>query len=180
MAAKVSDIMIPIEEYPAVKEDQPLKDAVAALRKIYCQVESGTCTEAGHRAVLVQNDKGWLVGILDFATILRVLVPEIAGGLSEQLKKLDIAFTNAEAGWLGGEEEGFDFEERVKINANTKTRDVMLRVRGTARPDDSLLEALRQIYQNKLTILPVYRGDQPLGVVRDSDIFLTTVSMFAD
>jgi CBS domain-containing protein len=180
MAVKVSDIMIPIQDYPAVREDQPLKDAVTALRQIYCQVESGRCTEAGHRAVLVQNDKGWIVGILDFASILRVLIPEIAGGLSEQLRRLDIAFTNAEAGWLGGEEESIDFEERVRINANAKTGDVMLGVRGTAGPDDSLLEALRQIHQNRITVLPVYQGDQPLGVVRDSDIFLATVSMFSE
>ena len=46
---KVKDIMVPIEDYAVTTEDKLLKEAVPELMQIYCEVEIGKCTEAGHR-----------------------------------------------------------------------------------------------------------------------------------
>jgi CBS domain-containing protein len=48
----------------------------------------------------------------------------------------------------------------------------MLKTKGTIDADASLMDALKVIYLNKITILPVYRGDTLVGVLRDTDLFL--------
>ena len=63
---KVKEMMIPIEDYAVTTAEKSLKEAVPELMKIYCQVETGKCTEAGHRASLVLDAQSELVGILDF------------------------------------------------------------------------------------------------------------------
>ena len=87
---KVKEMMIPIDDYAVTTADKPLKEAVPELMKIYCQVETGKCTEAGHRTSLVLDAQGKLVGILDFQSILKVLIPEIAGGISGKLQALGL------------------------------------------------------------------------------------------
>ena len=48
----------------------------------------------------------------------------------------------------------------------------MLKTKGTIDADASIMDALKMIYQNKITILPVYEGDKLVGVLRDTDLFL--------
>ena len=66
----VRDLMVPIDRYAVATVDQTLGEAIPNLRKLYCEVEWGKCTEAGHRTILVLDQTGNLVGILDFKTIL--------------------------------------------------------------------------------------------------------------
>jgi uncharacterized membrane protein len=94
---KVKDMMVSIDDYAVTTADKPLKEAVPELMKIYCQVETGKCTEAGHRTSLVLDAKGELLGILDFKSILKVLIPEIAGGISGKLRALGVSIAFAEA-----------------------------------------------------------------------------------
>ena len=106
---KVKEMMVPIDDYAVTTVDKPLKEAVPELMKIYCQVETGKCTEAGHRSSLVLDDQGELVGILDFKSILKVLIPEIAGGVSGKLHALgvSIAFAEADAHDMDHAKQGF-------------------------------------------------------------------------
>ena len=53
-----------------------------------------------------------------------------------------------------------------------KVRDIMLKVKGMIDADASVEEGLRKIVQNKLSLLPVYDGDNAVGLIRDTDIFL--------
>jgi len=54
---KVKDMMVPIDDYAVTTVDKTLKEAVPKLMKIYCQVETGKCTEAGHRTSLVLDSQ---------------------------------------------------------------------------------------------------------------------------
>ena len=63
---KVKQRMIPISNYSTVAEDATLQEAVLSLRKSYCELETGMCTEAGPRTILVIDKREQLVGILDF------------------------------------------------------------------------------------------------------------------
>lgn len=177
---KVRDVMIPIEDYSMVREDQPLKDAVMKLRKVYCQIEDGACTEAGHRTALVVDARGELVGILDFKSILAVLVPEIAGGVTAKLETLGVTMAFAEADALDMDEARAGFRARVLRNAETRVKDVMLNLRGTIHADLDLMDGLKLMYQNKVVVLPVFRDSELVGVLRDSDLFLAVASVFAE
>jgi CBS domain-containing protein len=178
--SRVWDFMVPVKDYATVSEDQPLSEAVLTLRRVYCQVEDGTCTEAGHRTALVLDAKGTLVGILDFKSILAVLVPEIAGGVSARLESLGVTVTFAEADVLDIDETRAAFRARVLRNAQTRVKDVMLKLRGTIAADSDLMDALKLMYKNRIVVLPVFRDSELVGVLRDSDLFLAVASVFSE
>jgi CBS domain-containing protein len=177
---KVRDLLVPLSEYAVTTVGKPLKEAVPALRKLYCQVEDGKCTEAGHRTILVLDDSGRLVGILDFRSILGVLIPEIAGGITARLEALGVSIAFAQADTPDLDEARISFRARVLKNAETKVADVMLKIKGTIDADADLLEALKMIFRNKITVLPVYEGDKLVGVLRDSDLFLVVADILGE
>jgi len=177
---KVRDLLVPISEYAVTTLDKPLKEAVPALRKLYCEVEDGKCTEAGHRTILVLDHAGKLVGILDFKSILKVLIPEIAGGLTAKLEALGVSIAFAQAGTADLDEARLGFRARVLKNAETQVGEIMLKIRGTIQADADLMDALKVIYANKITVLPVYDGDKLVGVLRDSDLFLTVADILME
>jgi len=169
---KVRDRMIPIEKYATVPPGATLQEAALSLRRSYCELDGGLCTEAGPRTVLVVDESGRLTGILDFRSFLRVLIPEIAGGLSERLAALGITMTFAEADAPALDEARLGFSDRVIKNAQTRVQDIMLKVRGTIEVQDSLMTALKVMFRNRITVLPVYSEGKLAGVLRDTDLFL--------
>jgi CBS domain len=177
---KVKDIMVPIDEYAVTRVDKTLKEAAPELMRIYCQVETGKCTEAGHRTSLVLDEQGELTGILDFKSILKVLIPEIAGGISGKLQALGVSIAFAEADANDMDQSKHGFRSRVRQNAQTQVGDVMLKIRGTIDADAGFLDALKMIYRNKITILPVYQGEKLVGVLRDSDLFLVAANVLME
>ena len=176
---KVKDLMIPIKDYVVTSPEKTLQETILDMRKVYCEVETGKCTEAGHRTGLVMTDNK-LVGIVDFQSIMRALMPEIAGKLSDKLAALgiSIAFAEADAHDLDAAKAGF--KERVLQNARTKVGDVMLKLRGQIESDAEIMKALKLMYKNKVTVLPVFEGDKVVGVLRDSDLFLATASILSE
>ncbi len=176
---KVKDLMIPVKDYVITSPDKPLQEVILAMRKIYCQVETGKCTEAGLRTGLVMIDDK-LVGIIDFQSIMRVLMPEIAGKFSDKLAALglSIAFAEADAHDLDDARAGFN--ERVLQNAKTKVADVMLKLRGKIDADAELMKALKLMHRNRVTVLPVFEEGKVVGVLRDSDLFLTAANILAN
>jgi CBS domain-containing protein len=177
---KVRDLMIPIADYAVTSVDKPLGEAVPALRQIYCQVQTGRCTEAGHRTILVLDNAGKLAGILDFKSILKILIPEIAGDLTQRFAAAEMSVVFAEAGITDLDERKATFHARVLRNAKTRVGDIMLRVRGTITADADIMEALSSLCRNKITVLPVYEGDKLVGVIRDSDLFLCVAEVLMD
>lgn len=169
---KAKDIMIPLDEYATTTVNEHLRDAVRDLMQIYCRTEAGKCTEAGHRTSLVLDADGNLVGILDFKSILKVLIPGIAGDLKGYLHTLgmSVAFAEADAHVMDTAKE--EFRYKVRQNAMTRVGDIMLKIRGSIDAEARFLDALKKIYKNKITVLPVYDDEKLVGVLRDSDLFL--------
>ena len=176
---KVKDLMIPIKDYVVTSPEKTLQETILDMRKVYCEVVTGKCTEAGHRTGLVMTDNK-LVGIVDFQSIMRALMPEIAGKLSDKLAALgiSIAFAEADAHDLDSAKAGF--KERVLQNARTKVGKVMLKLRGQIESDAEIMKALKLMYKNKVTVLPVFEGDKVVGVLRDSDLFLATANILSE
>lgn len=177
---KVRDFIVPLEEYATTSVDATLREAIPALRKLYCQVQEGTCTQAGHRNILVLGHTSELVGILGFRSILKVLIPEIAGGLTDKLEAFGVSLAFAQADSPDLDEARASFRARVLRNSDTKVRDVMLKVKGTIGADADLIDALKLLYQNRITMLPVYEGTKLVGVVRESDLFLAVADILME
>ncbi|PID73602.1 MAG: hypothetical protein CSB33_03030 [Desulfobacterales bacterium] len=176
----VKDIMIPLEKYAVVSPDAALKEAVACLRTSYCEMETGICAETGPRTVLVVDESGALRGLLDFRTILKVLVPEVAGKFSQKIAALGatIAFAEAGAANLDASREGL--RARVVKNAGIKVRDAMLKSVDNIQTDTRLMDALKIIFRKRIVVLPVYDGDRLVGIVRDTDLFLAVADMLRE
>jgi len=168
----VKDKMIPIANYPVVKPENTLQEAAVVLRGSFCELERGMCTEAGPRTILVVDDAGTLVGILDFPSFLKVLIPEVAGGLTQKLQSLGISIAFAEGDAVEHDEARLGFRARIRKNAATKVQEIMLRIRGTIQADAPLIDALKKMFTGKITVLPVFEGETLAGIIRDSDLFL--------
>jgi CBS domain-containing protein len=177
---KVRDLMIPIQDCATVRSNEPLKEAALRLRAVYCEVETGKCTEAGHRTALVLDEAGGLVGILDFKGILGILIPELAGGLGAKFQALtsSVAFAEADAPEL--DETEAKFKARVIKNSNLPIKDAMLKVRGTIEADADIMDALKTIYRNKIVVLPVMDQGKIAGLIRDSDLFLAMADILTE
>ncbi len=171
--------MIPITKYAVTSPDNTLEEAIHDMEKVYCEVREGKCTEAGHRTGLVMEE-GILVGIIDFQTVMRALMPEIAGKLSDKLAALGVSIAFAEADAHDLDAARSTFKERVLQNARTKVGDVMLKLRGQIEADSDLMKALKLMHKNRVTVLPVFEGDTVVGVLRDSDLFLATANILSE
>jgi CBS domain-containing protein len=169
--------MIPIENYPTISPDATLREAALSLRTSFCELDSGMCTEAGPRTVLVVDENGKLIGILDFKSFLETMIPEIAGGLSARLSAIGVSIAFAQADAEALDESRLGFQARVIKNAEVKVRDIMLKIRGTIDADARLMDALKKMYRKKIIVLPVYDGDNLVGVLRDADLFLAVTDV---
>jgi len=174
---KVKDIMIPLEHYAVIGPNETLFAAILSLRHSYCQVETNFCTEAGPRTILVINASGELVGILDFQSILKVLVPEVAGKLSAKLMALEVSVVFAEAGAERLDIAREDIAARIRRNAEVPVRAIMRKNKGHIEADAELMEALKLIFRKKITMLPVFDQKRVVGVVRYVDLFLAVADM---
>lgn len=177
---KVRELMVPLADYAVTTTESTLRDAVFTLQKLYCQVEAGKCTHAGHRNVLVLDPDNNLVGILNFGSILKVLIPEISGGFSGKVESFGVSLAFAQGGIPDLDEARASFRARVIRNAGTKVKDVMLKLRGTIDADADILEALKLIYQNKINVLPVFDEGKLVGVLRESDLFLAVAEVLSE
>lgn len=176
---RLHEIMVPISEYATTNENSPLKEAVLKLQKVYCDAETGKCTEAGHRTCMVLDDGSNLVGILDTQIILKTLIPEISSSFSEKLSSLEISVALSEGNTADKLEITADLAKRVLLHGEKRVGDMMLRIRGKGlQADDFLVEGLKAMNRLKVTVMPVYEGNNLVGVLRDSDLFLNVVSIF--
>jgi CBS domain-containing protein len=169
---KIREFMIPLSNAATATADMPLKEAIRALRKLYCEVEEGKCTEAGFRTIVVLDGSGRIVGILDFQTIINVLIPETAGSFPAKLRAVWDSLGAVSPNLPSLEETKLGLRARIMKNAEKPVGDIMLKIRGTISADADVLEALMVLCENKVSVMPVYEGDEVVGVVRDSDLFL--------
>ncbi len=174
------DLLVPLSEYATTNRENTLREAVPVLRRLYCQLEEGKCTEAGHRNILVLDDVGHLAGLLNFKCILAALAPEIAGGLTSRLEALEVTIAFAQADADNLDESRAGFRARVIKNAETKVKDVMLKVQSTIDINARVIDALKIMYRDETSVLPVYEGKKLAGVVRESDLFLTVADILME
>ncbi|MCL6560992.1 MAG: CBS domain-containing protein [Firmicutes bacterium] len=150
---RVKDIMIPVEDYSSVSVNNTVKEAIAILKKSFCNLETGECH--GHRSVLVFDDNHNLVGLLNFRALLLAIEPrflKIDGGPS--LFK-----------------EGF-FTERAREESEKKVKDIMQPIELiTINADDAILKAVHLMLKHKLGTLPVIQDGMVTGMVRINEIF---------
>lgn len=160
--------MVPLAQFPVVKAEDSVREAVRRLAKVFLREHD----EAKIRTILVVDDAHHVVGVVSFRKILKSLVPEALGKLSERLRSLGISAAFAESGFEHLTAARAEFSERVVEEASMQVAEIMTKIKRSVQIETPLVEAIRIKYKEDLDVLPVYRGDRPVGVLRDVELFL--------
>ncbi|MBC8205218.1 CBS domain-containing protein [bacterium] len=165
----VKDIMLPLKHYAVVDMDCTLKDALIALDKAQANLSGD---RQPHRAVLVSDKKGSIIGKLGQLGFLKALEPKYNTlGDVDRLSRVGVSeeFIDSMIDNMRFWQDDFSsFCFRAQI---IKIKNVMHSVEESIDINASLVEAIhRMIMWQSLSILVRDKGEVT-GILRLSDLF---------
>jgi len=170
MTKRVGDLKVPLEEYAVVDEDATVLDALKALQRSQEKLPPG---RQPHRAVLVRDRQGEIMGKLHYFAFLRALVPEKSAegslalrdraGVEEDLWDSSMRMLQ----FLTG-----DLMNRCERARFTPVRDILRPVTVSIREEASLSDAISAfLAHHTLSLLVTREGGRTVGILRLSDLF---------
>ena len=168
-AKLVKDIMVPLENYAVVDSNATIFDALLALKESQKHLKPGQCL---HRAVLVKDDEGAIVGKLGHLAFLKSLEPkyDTLGDLPILARAgltTDFISSLADKWGLMKDDLGASCQ-RLKT---TKVAEAMHAVNEQIDQEAPLTEAIHDIVMwQTLSILVTHEG-KATGLLRLSDLF---------
>jgi CBS domain-containing protein len=177
MAAKVKDIMIPIEEYEKVDLEAHLCDALSILKRNYEKAK--TCKpDHFHKTLFVTDPSGKIIGKLSIYDLIRGLVPETSKELDVSQREPYVRVTRLweieeravelteRLGWLT-----HSFVDLVKQEAHKKVKDIMDGVHPILKEEDTLNQAIYLMFKESVRQPLVVRKGEIVGVINLMRIF---------
>ena len=167
----VKDLMVPLAEYATVTEDATLFDAVSALEKAQ---EDFDHTRYRHRAVLVLNTAGEVVGKVSQMDALKALEPKYAEMLGHKgmhnfgfSKTFTMSLLQSYGMWSS------PLMDLCRKALGSKVRDIMYApTEGEfVDKDASLDQAIHQLVMGHHQSLIVTSGKKITGILRLTDVF---------
>jgi CBS domain-containing protein len=174
---KVKDIMVPIEEYHTIDQNEELRVALQILRKDHEDLKAGKISDF-HKTVFVTGKKGKIVGKLSMHDFIQGMVPEHAK--APELSRAYYSILSSRA--MEVEEEVRDIQERfdwlhhdflelVKQEAVKKVKEVMSPVHPVLKEEDGITHAIYAMFKEKIRRPLVIRNGEIVGVVNAVHIF---------
>lgn len=167
---KVKDIMVPLDKYLTISEDATLFEAVLALEQAR---KTGECEGYPHRALLVLDKSGKVIGKLGFLNFLRSLEPKY--GEFDDLRKLSGFGLSAE--FLKSMMDSFELwkaplDQLCKKAADVKVKSVVTTPMENEVVDEdaSLDRAVHQLIMGHYESLLVTSGGDIVGILRLCDV----------
>jgi len=175
----VKDMMVPLENYATVSEDATLYEAVHALEAAQKNFNQNRYR---HRAVLVYDARGKIVGRLSQLDVLRALEPKFQD--VGDFKELDGYGINADYIRNLVKELGLlkkPLDDVCRKAAVLKVKDVMNALSGGEYIGEmaTLSEAVIQLLVGKHQSLLVTRGNEIVGILRLTDVFMKVSDMIS-
>jgi len=166
---KVKDLMVPLEAYPVVNEQATLMDAVIALNEAIQKLPPG---RQKHRAILVVNDAGKIVGKIGHLTFLKALEPKygVLGDLGT-LARAGINQTFIESMMQNYQFFQDDLSNMCQRAALLVARDVMQPVSESVDENATTAEGIHTLVLHQSLSLLVTRNGDVVGILRVSDLF---------
>jgi len=165
----VINVMLPLDEYAVVSEDDTLYEAFVALEEAQIKRPPG---RQKHRAVLVRNSKNEIVGKLGHLGFLKALEPGY-----KNLGELDVI---SKAGltkeFIMSMMKDFELlqDDLDDIRIKTKTikmKEVMRPMTEQVDVNDTINEAIHKIIMWQILSVLVTKGGKVVGILRLSDLF---------
>lgn len=159
LTRNIRDILVPLAEYPHLRDRASLRDAFTVLRQ-------GFASGKRFRHVLVLNDKDQLVGLLGIRDILRGMFPEYLRTKEHAHHEAPIPdFPALTLIWAQ------TCETQCPVAADKKITDFMASVPGKVDAGDPITKAAYLLVVHETSMLPVVDGKRLVGVVRMVDVF---------
>jgi len=159
----VSDVMIAVEDYTTVNQNDSVGEAIARLRETFTAREStGSIMETGHRSILVFDDRGGVAGILAIIDLLQAIMPAY---LTSPKPSMADSIQYSPMFWSGM------FTKEVINIASLSVSDVMSPAPLTIQADANLMEAAYAMVSNRKRRLAVEQAGRIIGIIREQDLF---------
>ncbi|MEZ5360100.1 MAG: CBS domain-containing protein [Candidatus Zixiibacteriota bacterium] len=168
-AELVKDLMVPLSDYVIVSENDTVETALKTLRESHLKMPPDLYY---HRAVLVKNDAGDIVGKVGYLGFLAALEPTIKN--LDEMKAL--AGSGITSNDIGKDMRSLGFAKGpfplIKKRASmTIMKDVMVEFCECIDEECSLIEAMhRMVSMNVLSLLTT-KDRHITGIIRMSDLF---------
>jgi len=165
----VRDLMLPLDEYAVVPEDATIREALFALDKAQQYVQPG---KEPHRAVLVTDRSGRIIGKIGHLAFLRALEPKY--NIMGDVEKL--ANVGVSVDLINKMMESYRFwqDDMSMVCRRAKSirvKDVMRPAEESIDENQTLTEALHRIIMWQSLSILVKRGEKVVGIIRLSDLF---------
>lgn len=169
----VEDLMIPVAEFATISEDATLYEAVMKLKTLQGQMEGGDYRPA-HRAILVFDRQGKIVGKISQLDVLRALEPKYSAmGDTRALSRAGLSVQ-----FLRSMMENFNLcdtslSDMCGKGARIRVKDFMYSTQEgeCVEAEASLCEAIHMLIMGQHQKLLVVRGKEIVGVLRLADVF---------
>jgi len=162
---RVGEIMIPVAQYPSVRDDATLLDAVRVIVGAELEVD---LRKSLPRVLLVFDGIHVLVGYVRRRDIMRGLEPSflVSQPLEYRKKLFDVA--------LDPNLSELSYDRSVKgirAQADRPVTDVMRPIEAILDVEDHVGKAIYEMVSLNVSLIPVLEGGQLVGVVRSVDVF---------
>ncbi|NIS15963.1 MAG: CBS domain-containing protein [Aliifodinibius sp.] len=166
---RVKDLMVSLEDYAVIDEDDTLLDAVIALEEAQAKLPPGRMK---HRAVLIKDKNGKIVGKLGHLAFLKALEPKYSS--LGDLKTLARAGLSAE--FVNSMMEtykfwDYKFEDICRRAKSIIVKEVCHPISENIDEDAPLSEAIHKFVMWQSLSIPVTRGNDIVGLIRLSDLY---------
>ncbi len=166
---QVKELMLPLSEYALVDQEATVVEALRSLEQSQKKLPAGKYL---HRAVLVRDKQGRIVGKLGHYAVLRALLlkedrlfadPRLhRAGVSDDMLEISRSRLNVLQENLNL------YCERV---SNAKVRDIMDTFTLQIDENAPILEAIKMFVDKQTLSLLVTRNREIVGILRISDLF---------
>jgi CheY-like chemotaxis protein len=160
---RVVEIMVPIDNYTTLNEEQTVSDAILKLKESFSSmISTSRLMESSHRSVLVFDDTGNVKGLLVIDDLLEGIKPAY---LKAAKPSMADSIVYSPMFWSGM------FTTEVKRLAKMKIKEVMSAAPPTIDVDANLMEAAHMMMKNNVARLAVTKQKDVVGVIREQDLF---------
>lgn len=162
---RVGDIMIPVNQYPSVRDNATLREAIDVIEHAQLEV---ALRKSLPRVLLVFDAIEVLVGYVRRRDIMRGLEPKFLSSETLQYRKklFDVA---VDPNLM---ELTYDRVVRgIREQAKRPVSDVMRPIETIINADDHIVKAVYEMVSLDLTMIPVVQEQRLVGVIRSVDLF---------
>ena len=156
------NLIIPLAQYPHLKDSQTLADAIGMLYSFTC----GEHKRFRYSEILILNDQGQLAGRVTLQDLLKAYDARLADiPKVQEFEGKGAEFPNLAILW----EESF-FKRCAKQGLKP-IGEFMSPIKNIAKATDPVLKVLSIMLAKNETVLPVIENDEVIGLIRIEEIF---------